>query len=88
MTLPRATRRLLVRALISVVFLGSLGTVADAQWVQTSGPRGEYGFPVLRNGQPTGEVASRIERRGGKTRIFTTIGVQGFFKTWNGRSFF
>ena len=50
---------------------------------QTVGPRGEYAFPVLRNGMPTGEVASRIERRGGKIRIFTESG----YKRWNGSSF-
>lgn len=49
-----------------------------------TGPRGEYAFPVLRNGIETGEYASRIERRGGKIRIFTTTG----WKRWNGRSFF
>lgn len=46
-------------------------------------PQGEFAFDVLRNGQPTGEVASRIERRRGKIRIFTREG----YKTWTGRSF-
>lgn len=46
-------------------------------------PRGEYSFPVLRNGQMTGEIASRIERCNGKIRIFTSNG----WKVWNGRSF-
>lgn len=46
-------------------------------------PRGEYSFPVLRNGDFTGEIASRIERRNRKIRIFTAAG----WKVWNGRSF-
>jgi hypothetical protein len=37
-------------------------------------PAGEYAFEVLRNGRGTGEVASRIERRGGKVRVFTRHG--------------
>lgn len=48
------------------------------------GPKGEYAFNVLRDGVDTGEIASRIERRNGKVRIFTRHG----FKTWNGQSFF
>lgn len=48
------------------------------------GPRGEFEFDVQFNGCPTGEHASRIERRGGKVRIFTRTG----WKHWNGRSFF
>jgi len=48
-----------------------------------SDPRGEYCFEVLANGHRTGEYASRIERRGGKIRIFTAQG----FKRWNGRQF-
>lgn len=47
-------------------------------------PQGEYAFPVLKNGQPTGEIASRIERRGGRVRIFTATG----WKRWSGNSFF
>lgn len=47
-------------------------------------PRGEFAFDVLRNGQRTGEIASRIERRAGKIRIFTVTG----WKTWTGKSFF
>ena len=46
-------------------------------------PRGEFAFDVLRNGQPTGEWASRIERRKGRVRIFTRDG----WKQWSGRSF-
>ena len=45
--------------------------------------RGEMCFDVLRNGMPVGENANRIERRGGRIRIF---GPQGW-KTWSGRAF-
>ncbi len=47
-------------------------------------PGGEFAFVVLRNGQSTGEFASRIERRNGRIRIFLRDG----WKIWNGRSFF
>lgn len=47
------------------------------------GPKGEFAFPVLMNGHPTGEIASRIERRSGKIRIFTVMG----WKRFNGRTF-
>jgi len=47
------------------------------------GPFGEYAFSVLRNGRPTGAVASRIERRNGKIRVFTVDG----WRQWTGRSF-
>jgi hypothetical protein len=59
------------------------GTVWTLGFNQVFGPRGEYAFDVLRNGQPTGEYASRIERRAGRIRIFTVEG----FKTWNGSQF-
>lgn len=49
-----------------------------------AGPHGEYAFSVLRNGVRTGVVASRIERRAGKIRVFTREG----WKRWTGRSFF
>ena len=39
-----------------------------------SAPRGEFAFNVLRNGQEVGEVASRIERRHGRVRVFTAQG--------------
>lgn len=47
------------------------------------GPRGEFAYDVLLNGMPTGETASRIERRAGRIRIFTPVGM----KRWNGRAF-
>jgi hypothetical protein len=46
-------------------------------------PRGEYCFEVLCNGNRTGEFASRIERRGGRIRIFTRNG----WKRWTGKTF-
>jgi len=46
-------------------------------------PRGEFAFNVLRNGEETGEIASRIERRGGRIRIFTASG----WKRWTGSAF-
>ena len=49
-------------------------------------PAGEFAFDVLRNGIDTHEIASRIEKRNGKLRIFTAKG----WKTWNpvGKYFF
>lgn len=47
-------------------------------------PDGEFAFGVLRNGIDTLEVASRIERRSGKIKIFTADG----WKVWTGRSWF
>ena len=44
-------------------------------------PRGEFAFNVLRNGQETGEIASRIERRKGQVRIFTAQGWKRLFTT-------
>lgn len=46
-------------------------------------PDGEFAFNVLRNGIDTREMASRIERRSGKVRIFTFVG----WKWWNGKTF-
>jgi hypothetical protein len=48
-----------------------------------AGPHGEYAFSVLRNARPTGAIASRIERRNGKIRVFTASG----WLRWSGRSF-
>ena len=50
---------------------------------QSDAPNGEFAFNILRNGRETGEYASRIERRGGKIRIFTRQG----WKHWTGRGF-
>lgn len=46
-------------------------------------PRGEFAFDVLKNGIATGEFASRIERRNGRTYIF---GHEGR-KVWTGKTF-
>jgi hypothetical protein len=59
------------------------GTVWTLGSNQVMGPRGEYGFDVLRNGAWTGEWASRIERRAGVVSIFTADGR----KNWNGNAF-
>ena len=76
-------------------------TVPNALWVidergdlwtlgfnMVQGPRGEYGFDVLRNGQSTGHYASRIEMRRGKVSIFTkdAYGRSGYLR-WTGQSF-
>ena len=53
-----------------------VGKVPDA-------PRGEFAFDILRNGIPTGESGSRIERRAGRIRAFTPSG----WKRWTGSTF-
>ena len=50
---------------------------------QGRSPDGEFAFNVLKNGMETGEVASRIERRSSRIRIFTCDG----WKRWTGSSF-
>ena len=67
-------------ALIIVDERGSVWTIG---FDMRLGPRGEYEFDVLRDGAKTGEYASRIERRGGKVRIFTRDG----WKRWTGTTF-
>lgn len=44
---------------------------------------GEFAYNVLRNGVGVGEMANRIERRGGRIRIFTATG----WKRFNGNTF-
>ena len=44
---------------------------------------GEFAYNVLRNGTETGEMANRIERRGGRIAIFTADG----WKRWTGLGF-
>lgn len=46
-------------------------------------PGGEFAYNVLKNGEETGEFASRIERRAGRIRIFTKEG----WKRWTGSDF-
>lgn len=67
-------------ALIVIDECGAVWTLGNRLQM---GPRGEYAFDILRNGIDTREVGSRIERRGGKVRIFTLNG----WKKWTGRSF-
>jgi hypothetical protein len=57
-----------------------LGFSTGQRW---QSPDGEFAFNVLRNGHETGEIASRIERRNQRIRIFTRDG----WKRWNGKSF-
>jgi len=59
------------------------GGLKEKYETRADAPRGEFAFNVLKNGQNTGEFASRIERRQGKIRIFTRSG----WKWWNGRNF-
>lgn len=47
------------------------------------GPDGEFAYNVVKNGVEVGEVASRIERRNGRIRIFTETG----WKRWTGNGF-
>lgn len=58
----------------------TLGFNTAPKW---QSPEGEFAFNVLRNGIETGEVASRIERRNNRIRIFTKDG----WKRWTGLSF-
>lgn len=67
----------------ALLVLEANGDVWTLGFNQIRGPRGEYAFDVLRNGQFTGQHASRIERRAGRVRIFTVDG----FKTWSGNQF-
>ena len=68
-------------ALVIVDERGNIWTLGMT--FKQDGPRGEFSFDVLLNGRPTGESASRIERRNGKVRIFTRDG----WRNWTGRSF-
>lgn len=68
----------------ALVIVDEAGVVWTLGMQMTAGPRGEFAFNVLMNGCETGEIASRIERRGGKIRIFTSQG----WKRWTGKSFF
>lgn len=68
----------------ALIVLEPSGVVWSLGFNRVFGPRGEFGFDVLRDGVWTGEWASRIERRAGKVRIFT---CESFWKVWNGHSF-
>jgi hypothetical protein len=67
----------------ALFIIDEAGVVWTLGFNQVMGPRGEYAFNVLMNGKETGEFASRIERRGGKIRIFTL----GGWKRFTGKSF-
>jgi hypothetical protein len=67
----------------ALIVLEGNGTVWSLGFNRMFGPRGEYQFDVLANGNWTGEWASRIERRMGRIRIFTCDG----WKIWSGRGF-
>lgn len=54
-----------------------------APWDKGIISRGEFAYDVLRNGNPVGESANRIERRNNRIYIF---GPEGR-KVWTGRSF-
>jgi hypothetical protein len=62
---------------------GAVWTIGFQTPHQDRWPNGEYAFDVLRSGVFVGEYASRIERRGGRIRIFTRDG----WKWWRGNSF-
>lgn len=70
-------------ALIVIDEEGAVWTLGNRMQM---GPKGEYAFDILRNGVDTGEVASRIERREGKVRIFTLNGWKRWSARW--RSFY
>ena len=59
---------------------GDVWTLGFAQAPWGLCPDGEFAFDVLRNGRNVHEIASRIERRDGKVRVFTRHG----WKIWNG----
>lgn len=62
---------------------GAVWTLGNMTAPKGRAPDGEYAFNVLRNGLETGEIASRIERRNNRIRVFTEDG----WKRWNGRTF-
>jgi hypothetical protein len=64
--------------------VGAIWTLGFTVAQERDSPDGEYAFNVLRDGIDTGEIASRIERRNSKIRIFTRHG----WKRWTGNIFF
>lgn len=67
----------------ALVVVDESNTVWTLGMEARTGPRGEYAFAIQKNGVPVGEWGSRIERRGGKIRIFTVDG----WKRWTGKTF-
>ena len=70
-------------ALIITDEMGVVWTLGFNTAPRGKSPDGEYAFNVLRNGAEIGEVASRIDRRSGRVRIFTKDG----WKRWTGTTF-
>lgn len=64
--------------------VGAVWTLGFTTAPPEQSPHGEFAFNVLRDGADVGEIASRIERRSGKIRVFTRHG----WKQWTGTSFF
>lgn len=85
--LPSGPQRHITEPYVSsppaLVIVDETGAVWTLGFRYGRAPRGEFAFNVLRNGVETGEVASRIERRNGKIRVFCESG----WKNWTGRCF-
>jgi hypothetical protein len=62
---------------------GAVWTLGFQTAPRGKSPDGEFAFNVLRNGYECGEIASRIERRSGRVRIFTA----DRWKRWTGNAF-
>lgn len=63
--------------------VGAVWTLGFVAATLDQSPQGEFAFEVLRDGIGTREIASRIERRNNRIRIFTKNG----WKRWLGSSF-
>lgn len=64
--------------------VGAVWTLGMISAPKDQSPEGEFGFAVLRDGVDVHEIASRIEIRTGKIRVFTRNG----WKVFNGTTFF
>lgn len=66
--------------------VGAVWTLGFKMAPKELSPGGEFAFPVLRDGVYIGEIASRLELKNGRVRVFTKDG----WKQWsrNGREFF
>jgi hypothetical protein len=62
---------------------GDVWTLGFQTAPRSKSPDGEFAFDVLRNGMSAGAIASRIERRNGRIRVFTADG----WKRWTGLDF-
>jgi hypothetical protein len=63
--------------------VGAVWTLGEVRAAKEQSPEGEFAFKVFRDAVFTGEIASRIERRSGKIRVFTRHG----WRRWLGREF-